>query len=149
MQLTEIDLHEVNESVWQAMLGFELVPCEPVPTQPDETYLVGAVTITGGADVSVMIQIPIGLARRLGSVMFGEDETSISDDEIFDALGEMANMVGGNVKGVLAADSKLSLPTVTEGREVRWSTPGGATISETFYQCEQWTVRTVMFGRAA
>ncbi len=147
MLLAAIDLHEVNESVWTSMLGLELVACEPAPDLPGETYLFGSVTISGACDAAVMVQLPLGMARHLAATMFGQDEESIGEEEIFDALGEMANMVGGNVKGALPGDSKLSLPTVVEGRNFRWASPGADPVTDLSYQCQAWTVRTVMFER--
>ncbi len=149
MLLTDIDLHEVNESVWTSMLGFELAATEVEPADPTLRYLIGSVTITGGWDAAVMVQIPVPFAIRLAATMFGFEETEIGDAEVADALGEMANMVGGNVKGMLPGDSSLSLPTVLEGSDLRWSIPGGALVSDTFYRCELWTIRTTLFGRTA
>ena len=33
-----------------------------------------------------------------------------------DAVGELANMVGGNIKALMPGSCQLSLPTVAEGR---------------------------------
>jgi CheY-specific phosphatase CheX len=40
------------------------------------------------------------------------------DDGVRDVLGELANVIGGNMKGVMAAAAHLSMPTVIEGGEL-------------------------------
>jgi len=37
------------------------------------------------------------------------------DDDVCDALGELVNMIGGNLKSVLPPGESLSIPTVVEG----------------------------------
>lgn len=49
------------------------------------------------------------LTRAL--LMMGPDE-AVGPDDLVDAFGELANVVGGNVKSLLAAPAVLSLPTV-------------------------------------
>ena len=65
MQLTDIGLHDVVDSVWNQMLGYEIVPTDgPIDfgTQP---YLVGCVSITGDYDITLLVEVPEALARNL------------------------------------------------------------------------------------
>lgn len=146
--LADIDLGEVTESVWTSMLGFEIFVTEDSYDDTHEgRFLVGCVQITGAADAAVLIEVPEQLAHVLASTMFGTDDPEIADDEIWDALGEMANMIGGNVKGMLAGDTALSLPTVAEGRDYRVVVPGGGVMQSLTYRCEQWLMRVQLIGR--
>ena len=45
--------------------------------------------------------------------MFGVDPESISVEQVEDALGELANMTGGNFKSLVPGPSVLSLPRVS------------------------------------
>ena len=49
------------------------------------------------------------------------------ESEVVDALGEIANMVGGNVKSMLPGPSTLSLPSVVQGQ---LSVPGTRMVRE-------------------
>ena len=49
------------------------------------------------------------IARAL--LQLGDDET-VGLDDVRDALGEVANVVGGNLKGMLDGGSSLTLPVV-------------------------------------
>ena len=62
--------------------------------------------------------------------MFGMEPDEVSADEVADAVGELTNMVGGNIKSLLPEPSLLSLPTVSRGAPVRVRVPGGGTRSE-------------------
>jgi chemotaxis protein CheX len=46
--------------------------------------------------------------------MFAMSEDELTEAEIRDAVGEIVNMVGGNLKGIVEGDSSLSLPCVGE-----------------------------------
>jgi chemotaxis protein CheX len=51
-------------------------------------------------------------ARDIAACMFQMESADISPDEIADAFGEIANMVGGGVKGMVGVQTALSLPQV-------------------------------------
>jgi len=53
----------------------------------------------------------------------------VTSDEIGDALGELANVLGGNVKAMLPAPSTMSLPTVSETKHPQW--PGTVEVCRT------------------
>jgi chemotaxis protein CheX len=65
------------------------------------------------------IHCPQALALTITSNMLGMDVEEIGED-VNDALGEIANMLGGHVKQVLSKgglDLNLSIPTVISGEE--------------------------------
>ena len=51
-------------------------------------------------------------ASLAACAMFGLEPAEISDEEVSDALGEVANVIGGNAKGIVDKDCSLSLPCV-------------------------------------
>lgn len=149
--LTDIDLGEVTESVWTSMLGFEIVVTDEAYDDSHQgepgRFLVGCVQITGKVDAAVLVEVPEALAIRVATTMFAMEESEITDEETWDALGELANMIGGNVKGMVAGDTALSLPTVAEGRDYRVVVPGGGLIQAHTYRCDQWLMRVQLIGR--
>jgi chemotaxis protein CheX len=48
--------------------------------------------------------------------MLGEEPAEINDD-VRDVLGELANIVGGNLKSLFSPGVGLSLPFVAEGKD--------------------------------
>lgn len=118
------DVHDVTIEVWRSLLGDEvpLVP-RPVPvgTPLDAAGLWSAsVTVSGGWTGLVTVEMAEDVARGLTRGMLGlPSETpaaEIGDGDVADAVGELANMVGGNVKSLMPGPSDLSLPSVAAGR---------------------------------
>jgi CheY-specific phosphatase CheX len=67
------------------------------------------------------------LTRSL--LMMGEDE-AVSDMDFADAVGELANVVGGNVKSLVTNPGALTLPVVTHEFPAM---PNGAKLLETYF----------------
>ena len=70
-----------------------------------------------------------------------EAEEAESED-IHDAVGELANQVGGLIKGRLAPKSLLGLPTITEGTDFLIDVPS----LHTRWAQPQWIVRAQRLG---
>ncbi len=137
MQLSETDLREVVESVWSSMLGLELAPAaRGYDREPEVRNLTGTVQITGEWTGAVMVDLPEQLARDAAAAMFGMESDDLGEEEVLDALGEVANMIGGNVKGLIDGDCKLSLPTIAEGADFRVAVPGSSTHTLLVFDCD-------------
>ena len=54
--------------------------------------------------------------RIRGPLSFDETPEMV-DDVVRDVLGELANMIGGNLKCVLAGGLRLSMPSVVDGAD--------------------------------
>ena len=65
----------------------------------------------------VELSVSAWMARHIASSMFAIEDADLSNEELSDALGEVVNMIGGNIKGVLGGDGDLSLPDVGLSRE--------------------------------
>jgi chemotaxis protein CheX len=148
MQVTEVDLAEVIETVWTSMLGLELEPTD-APFDAAGRTLTGTVQITGCWEGAVMVRVCSEHARVVAATMFGLEPDELGDDEVRDALGEMANMVGGNVKGLLAGDGTLSLPTVTAGGDYTVSVPGGHLVRRLEYRCGEHVVEVQLLAKGS
>jgi chemotaxis protein CheX len=49
--------------------------------------------------------------------MFGVEIYETMPDQVSDALGELTNIISGNIKSLLPEPSSLSLPAVAEGSD--------------------------------
>lgn len=106
-------LQQVVSDVCSGMLGLDMVPSDQ--SCCDETDALSAVIrISGGWDSLVQVLAPRATARVIASTMFATDVDCLSEEEIRDAVGEIVNMVGGNLKGIVEGESSLSLPCVGE-----------------------------------
>jgi chemotaxis protein CheX len=113
MTIDEQTLQQVVSDVCTGMLGLELEPSEHFGS--DEADCLSAVIrISGDWDSLVQVMTPRRTAVAIASNMFAMSEDELSEAEIRDAVGEIVNMVGGNLKGIVEGESALSLPCVGE-----------------------------------
>jgi CheY-specific phosphatase CheX len=135
MNVQEQDIREITGAVWTSVLqtNAEWRPEAQAP-QLSGTIMTGCVQISGAWEGAVMIQVPVGVARAAAAAMFESSLAETSSEEVRDALGELANMVGGNIKALLPGPTQLSLPLVVEG--------GKSALSI----CDAVAVRTVWFA---
>jgi chemotaxis protein CheX len=140
MEMTDVDFAEVVEAVFTGMLGFGLVRThgESIPV-PGEPRYIGTVHISGDWEGSVVVECPAGFGYVVAASMFGNEPSDVTEDEVVDVMGELANMTGGNVKALLVGDVKLSLPTVVRGSDFRVVVPGTHLTRSLAYECEGFT----------
>lgn len=93
------------------MLALSMVPVSE-PVKAEDEYLVGSVRILGAHNAGLQVGVPLALAQHIAGVMFDTTAESLEQSEVFDAIGEVANIIGGGVKGIAEGESHLSLPRV-------------------------------------
>ena len=106
---TELDA--IVGEVWESfMLG-------DVVAVPDAEHVPGLVTsatvcLSGTWTGVLMVECDPSVALKLSSALLGMDDGSASESDIADTLGEIANVIGGNLKNVLPTPTVMSLPVV-------------------------------------
>jgi len=128
------DLREVVEVVWTVTLGFEVLDAVGSLPPPAASTWCGCVRVVGGWSGLVKLSMAEVLARQAAAVMFGAPPESLSNDDLIDALGELTNVTGGNVKALLPGPSQLSLPSVVAGADLAHVAPGESVLCEVAFQ---------------
>ena len=110
------DVQMLVEEVWTSFLGTEepLLPCGPAEMSVGWS---AAVTVSGEWHGMVSVELPTGLAEEVTRRMLMVEDAH--DEDVADAVGELVNMIGGNVKSLMPGPSVLSLPVVAAGRVAR------------------------------
>lgn len=127
----------IVESVWASTLDEEIHRLAEVPAPgPDTRTLTGCVNIVGAWEGQVVVQLPVELARRAAAKMLTLDAASATLEDMQDATGELSNMVGGNVKALLPQPSRLSLPSVVEGKDYNLRIPGALCVSRMVFESQ-------------
>ncbi|MCD4748442.1 MAG: chemotaxis protein CheX [Thermoanaerobaculales bacterium] len=116
MKISAKDLLEVLRIIWSAQLNMELESESPDILE-DPGTMTGIVQITGGFSGALHLTCSRELIRASASRMFGLPGEDLSEDDLRDALGELTNMAGGNIKTLLPGSDDVSLPTVVEGMD--------------------------------
>ncbi|HEY1134133.1 MAG TPA: chemotaxis protein CheX [Nocardioides sp.] len=110
------DVLAIAEEVVATYLGADEPLLEVGPGAPAAAAVVsGSVGVTGTARATVTVELDEAAAGRVAVLMLGLDGIPAPED-VADAVGELVNMIGGNVKSLLPEPSVLSLPVVTAGR---------------------------------
>ncbi len=79
--------------------------------------------------------MPVELAGVLAADMFAMAPEDLDLELIRDAIGELANIAGGNIKGIIADPCELGLPIVAEGASYKVSVPGTRTVCQAAFAC--------------
>ncbi len=93
-----------------------------------ENSISGVVGLTGTTKGVLAIHVPHVVAFAITGNFLGIELEEVNED-VEDAIGELANMVGGNVKSLLSEkgrDIDLSLPSTVSGKEYGFHTIKGA-----------------------
>jgi len=72
----------------------------------------GIVSFSGSYNGHVMVSMPGPLLREL---LMLQRETDLSDGNLLDAVGEIANTLGGNARKTLGAGLQISVPVKLRG----------------------------------
>lgn len=149
MPIDDAQIEEVTESIWDSILGLKVTPAEPDRLSGgDDRFLTACVQITGEWAGAVTLDCPTAFARRAAQIMFESEPDEIELEDLEDALGELANMLGGNIKNLLPGSSQLSLPAVTEGRDYTVSVPGSEMVNHVGFKTEGYPITISVLKRA-
>lgn len=88
-------------------------------SEPLVESISGVIGLAGTHKGVLAIHIPNKVAMAITSSFLGMDVDEINED-VEDAVGELANMLGGNVKSILSEngrDINLSLPSTITGQQ--------------------------------
>jgi len=110
------DLARVVESVFQTMIDLEVAVSDaPWARSPDT--ITAAVHFAGDWRGAALVECDAPQACHFATRFMGIALPATIDDDVRDAMGELANMVAGNLKSVLPRGVGLSMPSVVEGSD--------------------------------
>lgn len=77
--------------------------------------LAASVTISGARPGIVTVSVERALGLPLAAALLQEDG-ELTDEDVYDSLGEVANIVGGNIKALVPDAGPLGLPVVSTAK---------------------------------
>lgn len=106
--------------VFYTMLSMEIESIQEIPADfREEKRTVGTVSFAGDVHGMFNIQVNDNFARQMAAAMLGIEEEEVGDDEeIFDVIRELSNIIGGNLKSAfvdVGLACVLSTPAITNG----------------------------------
>jgi chemotaxis protein CheX len=134
--LDEATLHELTETVWGTVLAMPVVRSPRASDRPEGGVVASRIQISGRWEGVIVLYLSRALAQRIAGVMFDVEPGVLDPVEIQDAVGEIANVIGGNLKALLPGPCVLSLPLVEAGEDSALDVSGGGQVAELGYLCE-------------
>jgi len=114
-------ISEATQEIFQSMLMTEARPAAPLQTRSHKftDSVSGLVGLAGNYRGMLAIHLPNAVAMSITSKFLFMDVEEINDD-VKDAIGELANMLAGSVKTMLTDTGtgiKLAIPSAICGSE--------------------------------
>jgi chemotaxis protein CheX len=115
-------LKESTALVIESMSGVKPVPGKVMPSAKNELvgYVSGNVGITGEMKISITVSFSQEALTRIYSSVFPDESEEVTIFQMGDLVGEVTNMINGNMRRYLAEESMKfdsSIPTVVVGSQ--------------------------------
>lgn len=116
VEIVPSELAQIVGSVFGAMMSLETGECE-APWFPSGDRMTSSVHLTGHWNGVVVLDCDRRQACRFAGRFLSMEPPGTVDDVVRDVLGELANIIGGNLKCVLRQGIRLSMPSVVDGSD--------------------------------
>lgn len=123
------DLGRIAHDIFETMLGVEIQPAEQ-EWRPARDRLTGAVYLAGAWRGALLFECGRDQAYYFTNRLMAIPMPEEVNDDVRDSMGELANMLGGNLKSVLPRGVVLSMPSVVEGGDYSLRLCGGNAVVE-------------------
>jgi len=124
--VTTVSLKEVllggAREVFETMVFMALEESGPEDADLSNVTLLGSITFKGDMEGCLGVCCDEACARTIAANMLGMDGDEVSEEDVSDAIGEIANMVMGTVKSRIQDEVgtiEVSIPSVVQGRELK------------------------------
>lgn len=137
----KVQVSEAVIDVFDTMLSAQLEPTDSISSESLENIRnVGSVCFAGDATGMVSIHVGDNFTRELAADMLGmEIEELEGDEEIKDMMGELGNIVGGNLKSAFTDAGlacALSTPSFTTGTDFKIESLNMEKYERFAFQCD-------------
>jgi chemotaxis protein CheX len=135
--LSKHQILEISQEIWESLLGMEIEASDAAGNAfaDSKRTVTGFVNIGGAWEGTILLEVSDTLSQQFAAAMLGISPDEVSDQDVADALGELTNMVGGNIKSLLPAPSNLSIPSVAEGSDYSIWAPGTDLLAQVTLRC--------------
>ncbi len=115
-------VRDIVRAVWSTQLGLDIQDGDAALFDQGGETLTAAIHISGDFHGGIRAECSRPLIRRAAAVMFSLREEDLTPDDERDVVGELTNVIAGNIKALIPGKNSLSLPTIVEGTDYQVST---------------------------
>ena len=130
------ELAQIVASVFETMLGLDANE-SGTPWFPNVDRLTAAVHMAGDWNGAVLLECDRRQACQFAGRFLSMETPEGVDDVVRDVLGELVNMIGGNMKCVLTRGIQLSMPSVVDGTDYCLRVCGAKVRERLSFQCAE------------
>ena len=147
MEAIEDKLYQILDTVLSSLVDGEISVCPDENVDSLEYRLSSHVTVTGTWEGVITTECSEAKAVELAAAMFEMEGNELAEDDVRDAIGEVANLLAGQYKCELPEGCLLSLPTVTKGTDYLVNVPGGRVVGQLSVKHKEDRVQLVVIER--
>jgi chemotaxis protein CheX len=140
----EDDVCEIATSIWEAYFSVPLERAGP-EVHVNDPAVTGCVTIDGAWYGAVMLSCERALAGSLTAELFHSGEPA-TEEEVRDTVGELTNMLAGNIKALLPGPVRISLPAVAMGGDYDLTVVGTTESVVVRFSCGDGTLKVSLLS---
>jgi CheY-specific phosphatase CheX len=139
--MLEVEIAEYTDQIWRQALRLEVEPIDPSKLDPNQEEtkesLIAFIHFTGDEwSGACAIQTDAQFANLFTAQLLDLEESEVDVELRNDAMAELANMLGGNLKPFLPGPPRLSLPSVTAGSNLAMTIPRTQERTRCWFQCQ-------------
>lgn len=132
----EEEIRQFVTDIWSTFLNMKVSPTEThFKPKGNGNTLAGCVQITGEWQGSVTLYAPKEIGKKVAATMYGLDESEVDNKQVQDVIGEITNVLAGNIKSILPAPCSISLPCVAI-TDFNLHHPGSEMLTAVNFDCE-------------
>jgi chemotaxis protein CheX len=130
------ELAQIVEYVFRTMVCLEVSESDQ-PWFPGSNQLTATIHLAGDWNGVLALGCDCKLACAFTARFLSTEKPEMVDDVVRDVLGELANMIGGNLKCVLAGGLRLSMPSVVDGADHNLRVCRAGTRERLVFECAE------------
>ncbi len=138
------DILSITQGVMSTVLEMTPVECGKLRHEAREDRVIGCIQISGQWKGAVVLETTSAFATIAAARMLAISESNVTTADQQDAIAELTNMVGGNIKSQVPGPSFLSLPSVTTGQDFDIRLHRSVCVDNVPLLCDELPVRIVM-----
>jgi len=113
-EVTVEGVNEIVASIFTTMMDIPIWQSE-IPWHPGGDRVTASVFLEGEWNGAVSLECSRDQACEFAGHFLSMEPPKAMDDDVRDVLGELANIIGGNIKSAMATNDRLSMPSVIDG----------------------------------
>lgn len=122
MKPNEDQIRALVRGVWMTQLGLDIQDVDGSAPPSGKPTMTAAIHISGDFRGGIRLDCSRAMIRRAAAIMFNLPEGQLNEDDERDVVGELTNVVAGNIKALIPGSNSISLPTIIDGSDYKVST---------------------------